>query len=235
MDGLADDSPFSTVIVVADWIDRMRESYWPIALPFVIILLHMTCPQLDRTLFFTCAAWNLRSSLLSICYNLARSKYTLGISTFAFTIWAGYNFLWTTPRTSSPSHQDLPTIYLIPCRVSHKRKTPKIHAFSYSYLTVGIPVGYRGCVNGLISVDESDLPTSWLSGIWRLRSWFRVDSSDYLERGSNRLGLRGKLDNYLISQVCQKREYYEPMKADRYRARTRPTIRLLFSSPRQNS
>lgn len=200
MDGLADDSPFNAVIVVADWIDRVRESYWPIVLPFAILLLHVAYRQLDRTLFLVCVTWNLRSSLLSICDNLARSKYTLGISTLAFAIWVGFG---TTLRKVSQRRDDLTGIYLIPCRVTHRRKIPKTHAFSYSYLTVGIPVGYRGCFDGLISVDEPDIPTAWISGIWRLKNWFQVDSSDYLERGSNKHGLRGKLDNYLISQVCQ--------------------------------
>ncbi|KAM0458954.1 hypothetical protein ACHAO4_002342 [Trichoderma viride] len=63
------------------------------------------------------------------------------------------------------------------------------------------------CVNGLISVDEPDIPATWLSGISRLKYWFRVDSSDYLERGSNKLGLRGKLDNYLISQGTNPADY----------------------------
>lgn len=214
MDGLADDSPFNAVIVVADWIDRVRESYWPIALPFIILLLYVINRQLDRALFFTCAAWNLRSSLLSICYNLARSRYTLGILTLAFAFWTSYHFLGTTLRGARQVLGDLNTVYLMPCRVTHKRRIPKTHAFSYSYLTVGIPVGYRGCVNGLISVDELDIPATWLSGISRLKNWFRVDSSDYLERGSNKLGLRGKLDNYLISQVCQKRGNYKQTEAD---------------------
>jgi hypothetical protein len=212
MDGLADDSPFNTVIAIADWIDTARESYWPAVLPFVTLLLYVTYRQSDRILFFSCAAWNLRSLLSSICYNLARSKYTLGTLALAVTLWTSYQFLGATLRGVSQDDDDLNSIYLTPCRVTHKRKTPKSHAFSYSYLTVCIPVGYRGCVNGLISVDEPDTPTTWLSTIWRLKNWFRVDSSDYLERDSNKLGLRGKLDNYLLSQVCQKREDYERRK-----------------------
>ncbi|KAL7918802.1 hypothetical protein ACQKWADRAFT_230367 [Trichoderma austrokoningii] len=200
MDSLADDSPCNAVIVVADWIDRARETYWPIALPATILLLHVACGPLDRAFFLSCFAWNLRSSLSSIFYDLARSKYTLGILTLAFAIWTSHHFLMAILRGVSQVHDDRNAVYLIPCRVTHKRKVPKTHAFSYSYLTVGIPVGYRGCVNGMISVDETDITASWLSGIWRLKNWFRVDSSDYLERGSNKLGLRGKLDNYLTSQ-----------------------------------
>lgn len=201
MDSLADDSPFNAVIVVADWIDRVRESYWLIVLPVVILLLYGAYRQLDRALFLICAAWNLRSSLLPLCYDLARSKYTLGTLILTFAIWAGYRCLWIISRDASQRQDDLTGIYLLPCRVTHRRRVPKQHGFSYSYLTVGIPVGYRGSINSMISVDEPNTPTPWLSGIWRPKNWFRVDSSDYLERGNNKLGLRGKLDSYLKSQV----------------------------------
>lgn len=201
MDSLADDSPFNAVIVVADWIDRVRESYWLVVLPFIIFLLYGAYRQLDRALFLICATWNLRSSLLPLCYNLARAKYILGTLTLTFAIWAGYHSIGIIVRDAGQRQDDLTGIYLIPCRVTHRRRVPKKHSFSYSYLTVGIPVGFRGSVDGMISVDEPDIPTSWLSGAWHLKNWFRVDSSDYLERGSNKLGLRGKLYNYLVSQV----------------------------------
>lgn len=201
MGSLADDSPFNAVITVADWIDRARESYWSLVLPFVVLLLHGAYRQLDRTLFLLCATWNLRSLLLPICHNLTRSKYTLGTTVLAFAIWTGYYGLGIILRDVS-QHQDDPTgIYLIPSRVTHRRKGPKKHSFSYSYLTVGIPVGYRGGVDGMISVDEPDIPIAWSSGIWRMNNWFRVDARDYLERSNHELGLRGKLDNYLESQV----------------------------------
>ncbi|KAL6906973.1 hypothetical protein GGI43DRAFT_248313 [Trichoderma evansii] len=207
MDGLADDSPFNAVIAFADWIDRARESYWLIVIPFIILLLYGAYRQLDRALFLICATWNLRSLLLPLCYGLARSKYTLGTLALAFAVWAGYHCSWIISRDANPRQDDLTGIYLIPCRVTHKRRVPKQHGFSYSYLTVGIPVGCRGSMNSMISVDEPDVPTAWLSGIWRLKNWFRVDSSDYLERGSNKLGLRGKLDNYLKSQGANPTDY----------------------------
>ncbi|PTB38987.1 hypothetical protein M441DRAFT_145523 [Trichoderma asperellum CBS 433.97] len=154
-----------------------------------------------------CATWNLRSLLLPICHNLARSKYILGTTVLAFAIWAGYYGLGIILRDVS-QHQDDPTgIYLIPSRVTHRRKRPKKHSFSYSYLTVGIPVGYRGSVDGMISVDEPDIPIAWPSGIWRMNNWFRVDARDYLERSSHELGLRGKLDNYLESQGANPASY----------------------------
>ena len=87
---------------------------------------------------------------------------------------------------------------LFPCRTSHTRLFPRKHAFAYSYLFVGIPVGWRGWVSSLLTADLRTLP-------WRSRSlkngWFNVDSADYLARGDSIHGLRGKLDTYLESQV----------------------------------
>ncbi|UNI20588.1 hypothetical protein JDV02_006660 [Purpureocillium takamizusanense] len=71
--------------------------------------------------------------------------------------------------------------------------SPKKHSFGYSYLIAGIPVGYKGDVNGIISAETQH--SSKLA-----RAWYHVDAIDYLERGHAWLGLRGKLDNYLRSQ-----------------------------------
>ena len=87
---------------------------------------------------------------------------------------------------------------IFPCRTSHTRLFPKKHSFSYSYLFVGIPVGWRGYINTILSADLKTLP--WRSERpWN--SWFSVDSADYLARGEHLHGLQGKLDDYLISQV----------------------------------
>lgn len=87
---------------------------------------------------------------------------------------------------------------IFPCRTSHIRIFPQKHSFSYSYLFVGIPVGWRGCVSSLLTADLKTLP-------WKGRKpengWFNVDSADYLARGDSMYGLRGKLDTYLESQV----------------------------------
>ena len=87
---------------------------------------------------------------------------------------------------------------LFPCRTSHTRLFPQKHSFSYSYLFVGIPVGWRGWVSSFLSADLKTLP-------WRGRKprngWFNVDSADFLARGDSIHGLRGKLDTYLESQV----------------------------------
>lgn len=87
---------------------------------------------------------------------------------------------------------------IFPCRTSHVRLFPKKHSFSYSYLFVGIPVGWRGYVTEILSADLKTLP--WTHDP-PMNCWFNVDSADYLARGENMHGLQGKLDDYLESQV----------------------------------
>lgn len=88
---------------------------------------------------------------------------------------------------------------IFPSRTSHTRIFPKKHSFSYSYLLVGIPVGWRGSIGKFLSSDLQSLP-------WRgpapTPAWFSVESADHLDRGDNKLGLQGKLDVFLESQVA---------------------------------
>ncbi len=86
---------------------------------------------------------------------------------------------------------------VFPCRTSHTRMSPKSHSFSYSYLFVGVPVGWRGTMGKLLSADMKSLPWKGRSP----RSWLSVESADHLERGDHIHGLRGKLESYLKIQV----------------------------------
>ena len=84
---------------------------------------------------------------------------------------------------------------LIPSRTTHSRFFPKKHAFSYSYLFVGIPVGIRGRICDALSVDTQD------------QAWFNVCSADYLARGNAHLDLAEKLKRYLHTQSVTDRDY----------------------------
>lgn len=88
-------------------------------------------------------------------------------------------------------------VLLFPSKTTHSRVFPKKHSFDYSYLVVGIPVGWEGVSGGMVSVSSSEQP--WFSRL--KRGWFHVDPADYLHRGDRHLGLRGKLDAYLRTQV----------------------------------
>ena len=99
-------------------------------------------------------------------------------------------------------HLDLPVSrlrpLLFPSRVSHTRKFPQTHSFTYSYLMVGIPVGWRGSIGTFLSADIKSLP--W-QGRQPLAAWFSVESADHLARGDSVHGLQGKLEDYLCSIV----------------------------------
>lgn len=88
-------------------------------------------------------------------------------------------------------------VLLFPCKTTHSRLFPEKHSFDYSYLVVGLPVGWEGISGGLVS--SSSAKQSWLSSL--RKGWYHIDPADYLERGDGHLGLRGKLDKYLESQV----------------------------------
>ncbi|KAL8909080.1 MAG: hypothetical protein Q9207_000414 [Kuettlingeria erythrocarpa] len=94
---------------------------------------------------------------------------------------------------------------LFPSRTSHTRLFPKKHSFTYSYLLVGIPVGWRGAAGSFLSTDDPDEELSRIF-VFR-RPWFSVGAGDYLERGGENLGLRGKLEAYLISQGEDIKDY----------------------------
>ena len=96
-------------------------------------------------------------------------------------------------------------VLLFPARTTHSRMFPKRHSFSYSYLVVGIPVGWQGIAGGMVSsrLNTGQNTRSWFSSQHRNhKGWFDIDAADYLERGNGQMGLRGKLDSYLESQVC---------------------------------
>ena len=89
---------------------------------------------------------------------------------------------------------------LFPCCTSHTRLFPKKHSFAYSYLFIGVPVGWTGCVGSMVAADTE---MSLGNGPRQQKAWFKVDARDHLDRGNAHLGLRGKLRVYLESQVRQ--------------------------------
>ncbi|KAK0638809.1 hypothetical protein B0T16DRAFT_337862 [Cercophora newfieldiana] len=110
-----------------------------------------------------------------------------------------------TPQWDGPGK-----VLLFPGRTTHSRFFPKKHSFSYSYLVVGVPVGFEGSVGGMVSVGVRNKAglASWFPFASRARTgWFTVDPADYLERGEGELGLRGKLDAYLRTQGVDPVDY----------------------------
>lgn len=96
--------------------------------------------------------WLHRQSLVSHVQTIAEyiplTFFCIGATLpalFAFASRTSYQSTWQGPGRP----------YLIPCKTSHKRLFPKPHSFAYSYLTVGVPEGFRGSVNGMIGVEEN--------------------------------------------------------------------------------
>ncbi|KAL9575956.1 MAG: hypothetical protein Q9212_007524, partial [Teloschistes hypoglaucus] len=109
--------------------------------------------------------------------------------------------------TDSPKEEDGSGLrpLLFPARTTHSRFFPKKHSFSYSYLLIGVPIGWCGWVDSFLSVDIP-LHCSSHKSIWR-RPWFAVHAKDHLERGGEHLGLKGKLQSYLKTQDEDIRSY----------------------------
>ncbi|KAJ2965819.1 hypothetical protein NQ176_g10436 [Zarea fungicola] len=109
----------------------------------------------------------------------------------------------------------------IPSRTTHSRFFPKKHSFAYSYLTVGIPVGLRSEINGLLSVDPPQPPAptrsrwwwwwwwwwQWLSRLVSSSPVYKVDAANHLARGIDQGGLRAKLNHFLASQKINANNY----------------------------
>ncbi|KAK3370277.1 hypothetical protein B0H63DRAFT_528009 [Podospora didyma] len=102
-------------------------------------------------------------------------------------------------------------VLLFPCKTTHSRMFPRKHSFSYSYIVVGVPVGWEGNAGGLVSVGKGNRTSgllSWFSlGSQAQKGWYDIDAGDYLERGNAELGLRGKLDSYLRTQGADPATY----------------------------
>ena len=96
---------------------------------------------------------------------------------------------------------------LFPTVMTHARVSPTRNVFRYRLLLIGIPVGFRGRVGNLLSVDEPlehdekgrNARMSWKT---IFTTWFSFDPVRYLHRGDdNHSGLEFKLHQFLRSQV----------------------------------
>ena len=97
---------------------------------------------------------------------------------------------------------------LFPSQLTHARLFPDKYHYGIDYFLVGIPVGLRGRVGQLISIDSdgrgSNSPTSnsLLERVLRKVIWFSFDTSQYLHRGDGHMTLNQKLEHFLKEQVC---------------------------------
>ena len=111
--------------------------------------------------------------------------------------------------SSSDGFPAKPRFY--PCVIHHSRLLPKVHRFSYSYLWVGIPVGWKGSIGGMLSSDAPQATPPWYMRLFGLQpggAWFTVDSDDYIGRGRAKGGLKRKLHGHLRKNVCRLTQFH---------------------------
>ncbi|CAK96946.1 uncharacterized protein BO96DRAFT_324332 [Aspergillus niger CBS 101883] len=83
---------------------------------------------------------------------------------------------------------------LFPAKLSHARRFPASERYNYwyDYFMVGVPVGFRGRIGNLISIDNQPTSESILE-----KCWFTIDPAYYLEPGSGDRTLEEKLNIFL--------------------------------------
>ncbi|EEY14268.1 predicted protein [Verticillium alfalfae VaMs.102] len=149
---------------------------------------------LDVALIFVFTAWReaalIRYAIIAVGSSLLNNHVTglavvwpyirpLAIVFFAFLVLGSW--LHRTPAKQT-TWAGLGMPLLIPAKTTHRRTFPAKHGFSYSYLVVGVPVGWTGSAGGMVSsgteLDSSGggNAISWLRAKTRgTRAWFHVN------------------------------------------------------------
>ncbi|KAJ5631947.1 hypothetical protein N7490_008286 [Penicillium lividum] len=92
---------------------------------------------------------------------------------------------------------------LFPSRLTHSRMFPEKYTYWINYFLVGIPVGLRGRVGAVLSIDSDESQqnsSDIISRVFKMLLWFRVDTNLYLHGGDGHLGLAKKLEIFLKEQ-----------------------------------
>ena len=156
--------------------------------------------------------WDAIQGFLASNINPAIAIGTFKTTACLFTLLQLVRYVRSLQQQSTPADEFPVKPLFFPCQTSHVRMFPKKHGFSYSYLWVGIPIGWGGSVGGMISENtESELAPWWKRWFFLAKeeAWYTVNGDHYLDRGHVQGGLQGKLKKYLESQVsCFKSVLY---------------------------
>ncbi|KAI1053670.1 hypothetical protein LB507_007182 [Fusarium sp. FIESC RH6] len=206
MDGLSEDSTLLSAILAADFIDRVTQNW----LYFLGVTLtfwgyHTCVGKLDIWLTLCFITWKYFTATILLQFiDLKQIGVVTGI-TLAIYFFGCYIQQRACPRNGNGLTGDARP-RLIPSHTTHTRLFPRKHSFSYSQLSVGVPVDYSGNVNGFISNNEPSLLTQ-LRRLFRPDAWFYVNPTDHLRRQHSPRGLRGKLYSYLESEDLDPSQY----------------------------
>jgi hypothetical protein len=167
-------------------------------LPSVVICNIVGTIDLFLLLTFTLLRnWN-TSILVSQAYDFRPLLSIIGSLLGAFVLSRVTKLqVWRRSRSNRDLGDKGAKPFLFPARTTHTRLLPKVHSSSFSYLSVGVPVGWQDSAGGMLATDHEiyDPRNS------RNKSWYTVCATDYLYRGNSFLGLKGKLRSYLQSIV----------------------------------
>lgn len=160
-------------------------------------------------IFIVIERWDEVKNLISIVNPIIVTTITT-ITTSLFILLQVFRYIRNVQQPSSPCTEFPVKPMLFPCETAHVRMFPTTHGFKYSYLLVGIPVGWKGSVGGMISSDVEKEGKSWYSRWLSLQpgsAWYTVNGDDYLKRGHVEGGLQGKLEQYLESEGIDPKKY----------------------------
>ena len=204
---------FPTIVSVVIWAIRCKYDFAGVLQDLKWVLVFVAW---QKRQFMQDVATAVLSAVFSAYFLLGKNSVTLCITTACsmFTLYMYWSMMILHRQQQLDQarrdrdnerglrHLNLPVSrlrpLLFPSRVFHRRRFPKEHVFSYSYLMVGIPVGWRGSIGTFLSADIKSLP--W-QGRKPVAAWFSVESADHLARGDSIHGLQGKLEEYLCSVV----------------------------------
>ena len=201
--------------------------WWPLDWAFILLNLAIVIVRFghdlvehswsivwDLTMLATLSLLSNFDTISQAFHSVLPSRYKLLEFLGCFCIVACLYELWSVLKGSkkeqyinaeSDEDEEFLKPLLFPSRTTHTRVVPKLHSFSYSYLLVGIPVGWRGSAGSMISADI-DLPIRG-ENQRLVRGWFHIDAADHLDRGEAYLGLHGKLGAYLKAQGESPKHY----------------------------
>ncbi|PLN78664.1 hypothetical protein BDW42DRAFT_187212 [Aspergillus taichungensis] len=127
----------------------------------------------------------------------------LGTGVFWLLQAAFFRRKWIWSPECSPDSQDkewLGKPLLFPTKLSHSRMFPERYNYTYDYFLVGIPVGLRGRVGSVLSIDMAQpSPEDANKPTQSTKCWFKIDQRNYLEPGNHPGGLEGKIHRFLQS------------------------------------
>ncbi|KAH9217804.1 hypothetical protein DL95DRAFT_250880, partial [Leptodontidium sp. 2 PMI_412] len=174
-----------------------------------VLVLGKSTDVMLLVIFTTIRKWDDLKALISHI-NATVAIHVLTITTSLFVLLQVFRYIRNLQQPSSPCADFPVKPMLFPCETAHVRIFPTAHGFKYSYLLVGIPVGWRGSVGGMISSDVEKKETSWYTKWLSFQpggAWYTVNGDDYLQRGHVEGGLEGKLHQYLQSEGIDPKQY----------------------------